>query len=163
MPELVHCIYTSVQSRVLTPGEIDELIAQSRANNYRHNLSGILLHVGQTFFQVLEGAPDTIRDLYNKILHDPRHTRITQIIFEAIPRRYFEEYSMTLATLSTRELAQLLDEVNPEVTEHLLSGLDEGRAKRLLRAFAQGRWRARLNSGLNLSLAQTSPEGLVTG
>ncbi len=141
MSALVHCIYTSVQSHPLTDAELVRLIERSRASNLRNGVTGILLHVKDTFFQVLEGPQEVVEALYAKILLDERHTRVTKIIFETIPRRYFGDSDMTLATLTPSELAALIEEDNLEVREQLLAGLDEGRAKRLLRAFTEGRWR----------------------
>ena len=70
---------------------------------------------------------------------------ITRIISEPISRRYFADSSMSLATLSPAELAEVLDHPTSGGVEHLLSGLDEGRAKRLLRAFSDGRWRNQIH------------------
>ena len=146
MPALVHCIYTSVQARPLSTAEIAALVEDSRARNRAAGITGLLIHVRNTFFQVLEGPPQIIDALYNKILLDHRHTHITRIIYEAIPRRYFEDTDMSLVTFTPWDLSSLLEENNPERTEQLLSGLDEGRAKRLLRAFSQGRWRSRISA-----------------
>lgn len=143
MSALVHCIYTSVQARPLSEGELNDLVQHSRESNARKDLTGILLHVKGTFFQVLEGPQDVIEELYAKILVDRRHTRITKIIYEPIPRRYFSDSRMNLTTLSPAELAAVLDDKERiEQREQLLTGLDEGRAKRLLRAFTDGRWRS---------------------
>ena len=141
MSALVHCIYTSVQSLPLSVAELERLIAYSRASNERHGITGVLLHVKDTFFQILEGPQDVIEELFGKILLDDRHTKVTRIIFEPIPRRFFNDTSMALATLSPAELATMLAEDRPERRAGLLDGLDEGRAKRLLRAFTDGRWR----------------------
>lgn len=146
MPDLVHCIYSSVQTHVLAPSEIDALLRHSRRSNQTHNITGILLHVGRTFFQVLEGPPHEVDELYRKILADTRHTKIAQIIYEPIARRFFGDSTMSLATLTAQELAMALDEPSAERVEELLAGMDEGRAKRLLRAFSQGRWRARVEA-----------------
>ena len=142
MSALVHCIYTSVQAQSLTDADIAKLVKDSRENNAARGLTGILLHVGDTFLQVLEGAPEVVDRLYASILADSRHTKITCIIQEPIPRRFFSDSLMTLATLSPTELAAILEDRDHDRREHLLSGLDEGRAKRLLRAFGDGRWRA---------------------
>ena len=139
---LVHCIYTSVQTYPLASAEIAQLVHNSREKNTLHELTGVLIHVGDTFFQVLEGNAEVVEDLYSKILQDPRHTQITRIIFETIPRRYFSDSSMSLTTLSPQELSKLLATPGSEAKDHLLAGLDEGRAKKLLRAFSDGRWRA---------------------
>ena len=138
---LFHRTYTSVATRPLGVAEIANLVKHSRVSYASHNLTGILLYVGRTFFQVLEGEADAIEALYAKILVDPRHPRITRIIFDPIPRRCFEDSNMSLAVLSPELLSELIEDPNPAQTEQLLADLDEGRAKRLLRAFSDGRWR----------------------
>lgn len=139
---LFHCIYTSVETHPLASEEVTQIIEHSRKSNVKHNLTGVLLHVGNTFFQVLEGSAEELSELYDKILKDPRHTQITRIIFEAIPRRYFAGSSMSLTTMSPAELSTLLDSPDDDAKNLLLAGLDEGRAKKLLRAFSDGRWRS---------------------
>ena len=147
MSALVHCIYTSVQTHPLTSAEVAKLVQESRLHNKKNGITGILLHVEDTFFQVLEGESDVIESLYAKILEDTRHTRVTRIILEPIARRYFGDSLMNLAILSPAELTDLIQDHNPERRERLLDGLDEGRAKRLLRAFTDGRWRTHLGTG----------------
>ncbi len=142
MSALVHCIYSSVQTRVLPPAELAALVEASRVSNAKQGITGILLHVEDTFFQVLEGPREAVDALYAKILADPRHKRITRIIQEPIARRYFADSKMELTTLSPEELTSLLQDEDPRRRRELLSGLDEGRAKRLLQAFTEGRWRS---------------------
>ncbi len=152
MSALVHCIYSSVQTRPLSEAELAQLVQDSRVNNRQHGITGILLHAKDTFFQVLEGPSDAVESLYAKILADPRHTRITRIIYEPIARRYFGDSLMNLAKLSPSELDALLGEDDPNRREQLLAGLDEGRAKRLLRAFTDGRWRANLTAAPTMAV-----------
>ena len=144
MSALVHCIYTSVERYPLPSAELSHLMHHSRANNQRHGITGILLHVQGTFFQVLEGPQEAVEALYAKILLDPRHTKVTKIIFETIPKRFFGESDMSLELLTPIELSSLLQEEDGSRRETVLSELDEGRAKRLLRAFSEGRWRNQL-------------------
>lgn len=146
---LFHCIYTSVQAHPLVNSEISQLIHHSREKNIEHGLTGVLLHVNDTFFQVLEGSAEAIDSLYKKILQDPRHTNITRIIYETIPRRYFADSSMALTTLSREDLSRLLGSPSDADKDHLLAGLDEGRAKKLLRAFSDGRWRSSVAPGFS--------------
>ncbi len=146
MSTLVHCIYTSCQSHPMSSAEIDALLRHSHESNARHGITGILLYAGGCFMQVLEGDAEYIDMLYAKILIDPRHTRITRIILEAIPRRFFGEWTMGLSHLTVRELAQILDGGDLDQREDLLASVDEGRAKKLLRAFAEGRWRKTLST-----------------
>lgn len=150
---LFHCIYTSVQTRTLAADELAWLVNHSREQNAAKGLTGVLLYVDNTFFQVLEGSAEAIDELYSKILVDPRHTHITRIIFESIPRRFFADSDMSLTTLSPQELCQLLGSQNEEKKTNLLADLDEGRAKKLLRAFSDGRWRASFTPPAEASLA----------
>ncbi len=152
MSALVHCIYTSVQTHPLSEAEIARLVEHSRVSNTQSNITGILLHVKDTFFQILEGPQESVEGLYAKILMDKRHTHITRIIFETIPRRYFADTAMVLATLTPAELATLIEEDSPAHREQLLAGIDEGRAKRLLRAFTDGRWRSHMSPAVTLAV-----------
>lgn len=140
---MFHCIYTSVEAYPLTEAEITRLVQDSRVKNASHDISGVLLHVQNTFFQVLEGPQEAIDQLWNSILRDRRHTHVTRIIYEPIARRYFGGQAMELTTLSPFELAELLEQGDSARREELLSDIDEGRAKRLIRAFSDGRWRSR--------------------
>lgn len=143
MSAIFHCIYTSVEAYPLTDAEITRIVQYSQEKNARHNISGVLLHVKNTFFQVLEGPQEILDELWTSIMRDRRHTNVTRIIYEPIPRRYFGSQSMELATLSPTELADLLEQGDSHRRQELLSDIDEGRAKRLIRAFSDGRWRSR--------------------
>ncbi len=166
---LFHCIYTSVQTSLLAGTDITQLVRHSREANAKRDITGVLLHVENTFFQVLEGSAEAIDKLYEQILVDPRHTSITRIIYESIPRRYFSDCSMSLTTLSRDELSRLLETPGSHDPSHdrshvhelLLAGLDEGRAKRLLQAFSDGRWRAKTSatSATSTPPARTLSEG----
>ena len=146
MSLLVHCIYTSCQTHPMSGAEIDALLNHSRESNARHGISGVLISAGGWFMQVLEGEPQKIDELYAKILVDSRHTRVTRIILEAIPHRYFGDWTMGLSHLNSADLAQIINDGDAEQREAMLASVDEGRAKKLLRAFSEGRWRQTIQS-----------------
>ncbi len=63
-------------------------------NNSKLDITGLLLCVGNTFVQVLEGEREAVHKLYKKISKDPRHTQC-RILFEGTtPERLFSEWSM---------------------------------------------------------------------
>ena len=142
---LVHCIYASAAAPDLTPTGVRELVEASRHNNERLGISGMLLYVEGSFFQVLEGDSATVSALYATIQRDPRHTHITQIICESIPRRTFAGWSMGYLALSRSELTDIVG-IPTISTQHDLASLAEGRAKKLLTAFSRGRWRQRVQN-----------------
>lgn len=141
---LVHCIYASAASRALDAQDLAQLLDVARRNNQRLGLSGMLLYAQGSFFQVLEGPEAAVDAVYARIERDPRHTQVTRIIREPIPRRGFEDWTMGFCELSAPQL-QGLDGVNDFLQRD--SGpvrMDAGRARKLLSAFRAGRWRQQL-------------------
>ena len=143
-PTLVHCIYTSCERYPMSPSDIESLVDQSRAYNKQHGITGILLHAGGCFMQVLEGDPRSVGELYAKILRDPRHTRITRIIWEAVPHRFFAKWTMGSAIIGSMGHILVRGDAAEGETPLPLNG--DGRAKKLLRAFSDGRWRSCLRA-----------------
>jgi len=143
VPALEHLIYASVATETFGAPELAELLQKSRASNELHGLTGMLLHsdVDGSFFQVLEGESAAIDQLFQKILLDKRHSHVTLIIREPIPGRAFGEWTMGFASVSQEKLRKI-----PGLNDFFRKGssfteLDAGRAKKLLSAFVEGRWR----------------------
>jgi hypothetical protein len=123
------------------PTELDELLSKCRINNASLGITGILLFNEGSFFQVLEGEKKAVESLYEKISKDKRHNKATKIIMEPIKERSFEDWTMGYPELTSKELATI-----PGLNDFFTRGnsyleLGEGRAKALLSAFKEGRWR----------------------
>ena len=144
--DLVHCVYCSASTESdLTPTELQILLDECRRNNSQSDITGILLYLNRTFFQVLEGDRSVVEALYEKIAADKRHKRTTKLIVESIPKRDFPTWTMGCPTLSSGQLAKI-----PGLNDFFTRGksyleLGEGRAKTLLEAFTEGRWRASIS------------------
>lgn len=143
MPLLEHIIYASVATQHFGSTELAELLQKSRASNERLGLTGMLLHADSdgSFFQVLEGEPAALDQLFQKLLMDKRHSHVTLIIREPITKRSFGEWSMGFSGISHAKLRKL-----PGLNDFFRKGssfteLDAGRAKRFLVAFSEGYWR----------------------
>jgi hypothetical protein len=143
--ELVHCIYCSVScSGDLGPSELSALLDKWRSNNAKCDVTGMLLYQHQSFFQVLEGDRSTVETLFDKIAADPRHERVTKVILEPIAERAFGSWTMGYPRVTARELAEIpgLNDFFGGARSYMELG--EGRAKTLMAAFKDGRWRASL-------------------
>jgi hypothetical protein len=143
MPALEHLIYASVATQTFSALQLAELLQKSRVSNKLHGLTGMLLHsdADGSFFQVLEGEPEAIDKLYEKLLLDKRHSHLTLIIREPIPEREFAEWTMGFSSVSSEKLREV-----PGLNDFFdkgssFSDLDPGRAKKLLSRFVEGRWR----------------------
>jgi hypothetical protein len=153
MADLIHRIYASAAVRDFSAEELTELLKVARGNNARLGITGLLLYVEGNFFQVLEGDPAAVGLIYESIGRDKRHTRVTQIISESISRRAFTEWSMGFLSLSQEQLAEILGAKDFFNWSQSLQPMLNGRARKLLEAFCEGRWRTR-NPGPNqLSVA----------
>jgi hypothetical protein len=128
----------------MTPEELEALLAICRQRNAEAGITGMLLYQNRSFFQVLEGDRKAVESLYAKIAKDKRHLRMTRIISESIEERAFADWTMGFPKVSSKELAEI-----PGLNDFFTRGdsymkLGAGRAKALLEAFKEGRWRAAL-------------------
>jgi hypothetical protein len=144
MTDLMHCIYASAAVHDFSAAELTELLEVARNNNDRLGVTGLLLYVEGNFFQVLEGEPRAVSQIYESIGRDQRHTHVTQIISESISRRVFTEWSMGFLSLSQGQLAEILGAKDFFDWGQSLQPILNGRARKLLEAFCQGRWRTRI-------------------
>jgi hypothetical protein len=142
MPPLIHCIYSSAAGPSFKEHEIPVLLEGIRHANAARDVTGMLLYVDGSFFQVLEGEAAVVEPLYEKIKRDPRHAGVTLIIKEPILERSFGEWTMGFATLDTQEAADLAGANDFFDGASCLAKMTSGRAKKLLSAFRDGRWRS---------------------
>jgi hypothetical protein len=143
-PELIHCVYVSAATRNFDLEEFAQLLQAARENNARLDLTGMLLHAEGTFFQVLEGPPDVVEALYDKIERDPRHDQVTLIIKEAIAERQFDNWTMGFHNISRKELGGIPGINDFFGKDRAIVSVDAGRARKLLAAFREGSWRKKL-------------------
>jgi hypothetical protein len=146
MLNLIHLIYVSTAMRAFSEEDLLRLLSQSRAKNARLGLTGMLLYSGNNFFQVLEGEPAVVDELFQTIAQDERHMKMVTIIREPISKRSFGEWTMGFADLTSSDLQEItgLNDFFREGSSY--AGLNAGRAKKLLNAFKEGRWRSKLNA-----------------
>lgn len=145
--KLTHLIYCSAAIPGLAPADLRAILETARRNNAQRAVTGMLLYTSGSFFQVLEGDEATLTKLFAIIASDRRHKNATMIIREPIAQRAFGEWTMGFAEMDTTELTHIEGLNNFFHAGDSLTKLPPGRASKLLAAFAQGRWRARLEGG----------------
>lgn len=141
MTQLLHCIYASTAAAAFQESDIPALLTRARSANAEREITGMLLYIDGGFFQVLEGEAAAVDQVYGRILLDPRHSRITQIIREPIAARDFREWTMGFCAVDSHEAGQLIGENDFFKSASCVTQLDSGRAKKLLATFRAGRWR----------------------
>jgi hypothetical protein len=91
---LHHIAYVSTAVHLMSAAELNEILEQARAINREADVTGLLLYKDRSFIQVLEGEEAVLREIYGRIMVDPRHTRVTTLFDEALEKRDFGEWSM---------------------------------------------------------------------
>lgn len=142
--ELSHVIYNSAATAPMDEQALVDLLEKSRNNNAAVGITGMLLYNDGSFFQVLEGPTEEVQRLAARIENDPRHDRMTVIIKEPIARRSFGAWTMGFAHVATSELREIEGMNDFFEGQRVLTEIDAGRARKLLSAFGQGRWRVRV-------------------
>ena len=87
--------------------ELWALLELARANNEEKDLTGLLLHRQESFFQVLEGQKAEVLKMFEHIKADERHQRV-EILFEGdIEAREFIDGRMGFVQLDGIDVSQL--------------------------------------------------------
>lgn len=101
MSDLFRLAYISKNAFVGTAEEqkenVQSILDVAQRNNKKTDVTGALLWSGDYFCQVIEGANDSLEDLFETIQMDSRHNEITVLHFEPIDRRSFSEWAMAMA------------------------------------------------------------------
>jgi len=87
-------LYTSVSTGCLGETELADMLGHCNARNAERGITGLLLHDGRRFVQVLEGEPPSVDALYSKIIKDPRHHLISLLFERNIADRSFAQWAM---------------------------------------------------------------------
>ncbi|MDE2382979.1 MAG: BLUF domain-containing protein [Alphaproteobacteria bacterium] len=96
---LVRCLYASRMAKPMAPATLRAILEDSRKNNVKNGITGVLISTGDAFIQVLEGGRAQVSQTYNHIASDKRHSEVTLLSFESIPQRSFESWSMGEVTI----------------------------------------------------------------
>ena len=126
---LYHLGYVSTETRPMDGKELLRILKGARQSNEAAEVTGLLLHREDSFFQVLEGEEDTVRQVFERIERDPRHDRI-KVLFEGpIEAREFADWRMGFVDLDGVDLKNL-----PGFSDFLS---DDAEPRRFLEEFTQ--------------------------
>lgn len=142
---LVQLVYASAASVPFSDEQLETLLHVARQNNSALDITGVLMFVDGTFFQVLEGDADVVHALYDKIQLDQRHNNVLVLAERDIAERNFGQWSMGFVR-NQSEIEELpgfvnfFGESNEQRSFVDLHG-DSKRIGQILDGFRRGRWR----------------------
>lgn len=162
MNSLIHLIYSSAATHEFTDEELIELLRKARLTNESLGITGMLLYTEGSFFQVLEGDSDAVTQLFQRISQDPRHSQVVTIIQEPIARRSFGDWSMGYTNITSQEVGKIVGLNDFFMQASCFGQIDQGRAKKLLAAFKDGRWRTKLRNASRVAvMSDCQPSMLI--
>ena len=96
---LFHLGYVSTETLDLGSAGMVKLLTEARRINTSRDITGLLLHRDRSFYQVLEGAEDVVRQAFDSIEKDERHTAIDVLFEGEIDEREFPDWQMGFLNL----------------------------------------------------------------
>lgn len=104
---MYHLVYVSHAAQAFHEADLLAILNESRVNNKKKEITGMLLYLQERFIQVLEGDEKVVNELYEEIRKDPRHKKVTLILEGNSPHRLFKDWSMGFKKISESDFILL--------------------------------------------------------
>ncbi|MEQ6886679.1 BLUF domain-containing protein [Salicola sp. Rm-C-2C1-2] len=113
---------------------VGQILSESRRNNKRQRVGGVLHYGNGYFFQCLEGEREAVDACYNRISEDDRHRDVQCLSYVEIDSRMFPDWSMKYLPVED-EITRLLKHYNTDFNPYRFSN---AMLMELLKACARG-------------------------
>ncbi|MGJ8738119.1 BLUF domain-containing protein [Zobellia laminariae] len=94
-------VYTSVANTDFSLKEIQEMLGKAREFNNQNSITGCLLFFKERFIQYIEGEEIVVRELFERIKNDNRHSEVVLISENRIHNREFLIWHMAFEHLKS--------------------------------------------------------------
>ncbi|MEM5516826.1 BLUF domain-containing protein [Henriciella sp. AS95] len=99
-------VYVSTARDAVSSQNLQDILESAIRNNSDAEVTGTLLYNGPNFLQVLEGPEAAVREIYDRICSDARHSHVVTVLEERQTRRHFDDTPMQLLAVKS-EAGQL--------------------------------------------------------
>lgn len=165
MSDLIQLVYASRSNTEFdanvagVPQEIARILSESRRNNKRRHIGGVLCYGDGSFFQCLEGERTTVEKLYQTIAEDGRHRDVTLLSSRSVHHRQFRLWAMKYLSVD-RPIRRFLAEQGLNKFDPF--ALDEDAVDRLLEILRSDTEEWRRPAG-NAVPERSAPAGMSGG
>ncbi len=111
-------LYRSRRAQPLDDTQVYEIYKQATENNALEGITGLLVHDGNFFVQLLEAGDAALTAMIHKLEADPRHCDIEIIDERVIERRSFGTWSMKLVKVDHAPFVAVKD-LEAELGDHI--------------------------------------------
>ncbi len=88
--------YVSDSAPTLKQSDLQNILHTAQRFNGENDITGVPIHSGLVFIQILEGRKEVLHGLIERIRNDVRNTNLKVIVDEPAEARRFPEWSMKL-------------------------------------------------------------------
>jgi hypothetical protein len=96
-------LYVSRLAPGTPPGVATDISRESKLNNGRDQITGVLTFDGLNFAQWVEGPPDALANLFTRLQADARHTDLDVIHWDGIDARRYPTWKLGFLRLDLAE------------------------------------------------------------
>jgi len=110
---MIRVLYFSQSIPALTNEDIKDILAAARKYNQSESITGVLVHGGNLFAQILEGPQLVVMKRLVRILEDKRHGNVQILRVTPIKKRIFNDWAMAFVDatpLQFQEIARFRDD-----------------------------------------------------
>lgn len=104
-----YILYISAAAGWIEDAALKEILTVSRKNNQLDGITGVLLYNDRNFVQLLEGNQQAVKQTFDRIKTDPRHSDITVISSGALTERCFPAWEMGFKAIGSESKQALND------------------------------------------------------
>jgi hypothetical protein len=116
-------IYASRAVQEFDQIDLLQLLADARATNERHGVTGMLVYSSRSFLQLLEGDDEAVEIVWDRIRMDPRHTDLRVLHDGPATERLFTDWTMGFEHPSDADLEENLPGYRASVGYPFVSSL----------------------------------------
>ena len=91
---MIRLLYISNACPTMSEDQVQNILTSARRHNPANGITGVLIHGGGLFMQLLEGPEHKVLRQYVKILDDRRHDEVRILHISPTDARMFEQWSM---------------------------------------------------------------------
>lgn len=134
---LYRLIYISSGYTKFAMDELRAIIDVSVKNNAAVDVTGMLLYLDGNFLQLLEGKPDDVEAVYDRILRDSRHSGAMVLSRADVAERLFPDWAMGLKNIDPEKDTDIADlfELDRDTILAKLGGAEGALAKKMVDTF----------------------------
>ena len=132
MKSILQITYVSTAVGGFAECQISELRKQWQSANVKRDIDSVLVNIGDSFLQLLEGERSMVEAVYKLIRQDPRHANIIQLTGQTVRERLFAGLSLGYAALHPMHAQELLAANNQLPSGQRIGCIDAEGAKTLL-------------------------------